>query len=643
MRLSVLFLLVLAVAAIVTSMAAWGITYGTAYSRVSAMAAQFAALAHDGIAGFGAFVGDLLGDNAGLVDSILAAQQQSGVTRTEQTKAQVTRTVGVLVNYSTNTTDQTQQQMDDVLDTFGVLINAVVADFKGLASSYVTQVRTDLAAKGSAAIAANEAASAAAKRRLQQLLDVGALDFSRAPTDPVGEADCTLLGVLCDIANEFYYVPFSVTSATGRYYVCGTFDGAVVTTVSAANGFYNETRRVWFPYISSYPAFLRRTIKQRCLTEKPIVTAAGTNCPLPQGCRCGSDPRCAAYYTQFANATTASYVSGMYQDSAGPRLHNSMPLLNASTIPPSLLGVVDSSWTLSQASLLLPAPPLVFQQSYMAMLLNDTALTALGTRSFSTDCTVNRTVPGDPALPPYSALRACDPRLRTLARWVAANRSLAQPATLDFAGVLWDVSPVRTVATSYFFIAGFNKSEVNSRIEASETSAARQLNDTRAELSRKVAASGSATRAYVAALGAQNILETQAMQNASLMDLRALGEAARTTLADSQGRSAANAQRMNAAQTTAVEAQKNSTLDVMGVTAGWTVAVVLTLLLAVLGLGAWGTVRVTRNLVHIIRLMEDVAHLRVENLAVPQGADVEEVARIQAAFQVMVLRLAEYK
>lgn len=50
------------------------------------------------------------------------------------------------VNYSTNTTDQTQQQMDDVLDTFGVLINAVVADFKGLASSYVTQVRTDLAA-----------------------------------------------------------------------------------------------------------------------------------------------------------------------------------------------------------------------------------------------------------------------------------------------------------------------------------------------------------------------------------------------------------------------------------------------------------------------------------------------------------------
>lgn len=31
--------------------------------------------------------------------------------------------------------------------------------------------------------------------------------------------------------------------------------------------------------------------------------------------------------------------------------------------------------------------------------------------------------------------------------------------------------------------------------------------------------------------------------------------------------------------------------------------------------------------------MEDVAHLRVENLAVPQGADVEEVARIQAAFR----------
>lgn len=39
----------------------------------------------------------------------------------------------------------------------------------------------------------------------------------RAP-EAVGEADCTLLGVLCDVANEFSYVPFSVTSATGRYY-----------------------------------------------------------------------------------------------------------------------------------------------------------------------------------------------------------------------------------------------------------------------------------------------------------------------------------------------------------------------------------------------------------------------------------------
>lgn len=50
------------------------------------------------------------------------------------------------VNYTTNSTDQTQQQMDEVMDTFGALMGTVVADFKGLSSNYVAQLRSDLAA-----------------------------------------------------------------------------------------------------------------------------------------------------------------------------------------------------------------------------------------------------------------------------------------------------------------------------------------------------------------------------------------------------------------------------------------------------------------------------------------------------------------
>eukprot|EP00667_Euglena_gracilis_P006944 EG_transcript_7005 len=606
------------------------------------MASQFATLTQESMAGFSAFVSDLLGANAGLVDAVLAAQERAGLNRTGQTKAQTTRTVGVLVNYSTNATAQTQQQMDTVMATFGVLMDAVVADFKGLASSYVTQVRTDLAARGGTAISTNDAMIANAQRRLQQLVDVGLLDLSRAPSDPVGEADCTLLGVLCDVANEFSYVPFSVTSATGRYYLCGYFDGAVVTTVSAANGVYNETRRAWMPYGLSFPSFLRRTTKERCLAENPIVTVTGFNCPLPQGCLCGADQRCSAYYTQFADATTTtSSVSGMFQDSVGPRLHTSLPLLNTSASPPTLIGVVDSSWMLSQAKLLLPAPPLIFKQTFTALLLNDTSVTELG--SFAKSCAINETMPGDPALPPYSALRSCDPRLRTLAQWVAANRSLAQPATLDFAGVLWDISPVATVANSYFFVAGLNKLEVNSQIDASESSATSQLAVTQQALSHKVAVSGANARLYVAAVGAQNLEEIQAMQDASLAELRALEEMAQAALADSKDQSATNVQLIVEGQIAAVEGQKASALATVGVTAGWAVAVVAALLAVVLALSAWGTIRVTTNLNYIIGLMEAVAHLRVEDLAVPQGANVREVARIQTAFQVLVRRLAEYK
>eukprot|EP00667_Euglena_gracilis_P032368 EG_transcript_49488 len=130
MRLCVLFLAVLALSAIVTSMAAWGITYGTSYSRVTTMAAHFTGLAQGSFAGFGSFVTDLLGGNAALVDAILLAQKTSGVQRTEQTKAQMLQTIGMLVNYTTNSTDQTQQQMDEVVDAFGDLMDTVVAEFK---------------------------------------------------------------------------------------------------------------------------------------------------------------------------------------------------------------------------------------------------------------------------------------------------------------------------------------------------------------------------------------------------------------------------------------------------------------------------------------------------------------------------------
>eukprot|EP00667_Euglena_gracilis_P022728 EG_transcript_25400 len=84
-------------------------------------------------------------------------------------------------------------------------------------------------------------------------------------------------------------------------------------------------------------------------------------------------------------------------------------------------------------------------------------------------------------------------------------------------------------------------------------------------------------------------------------------------------------------------------LSAMSLTTGWTLGVVFAILLTVLFCSAWGTVRVTSDLNRIIDMMEDVAEMRVEDLAIPQTSRVTEVARIGSAFQVLVWRLAEYK
>eukprot|EP00667_Euglena_gracilis_P010837 EG_transcript_11047 len=481
------------------------------------MASQFTTLAQGSFQQFGSFVNGLLQGNAALVDGILAAQEQSGSNRTEQTKAQMVRTIGILVNYTTNSTDQTQQQMDEVMDTFGALMGTVVADFKGLSSNYVAQLRSDLAAKGTTAISTSSTNEANAKLRFQRLVNLGLLDLARPNTDPIGVQDCTLLGVICDTADEFSPIPFTLISSTGRFYTCST-DGAGVSKITYSGGFYNWSRLKWSSYASSVPTSQRLSYKQRCLSESPVETVVGLNCPQPLSCRCGADQRCTAWYQPYVNTSAAYFLSNVYPDASGnPRLHTTLSLLNTSASPPAFLGVADTSATLAQTQSLLPALTGLSNQTALALLLNDTNLTMLGV--VARKCAANETPPGDPGLPVFSSLRACDVGLRAVAQWLAANRSVPQPVTLEISGILWDVSMVKTIATTYFFIVGTNKSEVYRGIDVSEAMAATQLAATRAELTRKVAASGAATRAYVAAIGAQNIQATQAMQDSFLAEI----------------------------------------------------------------------------------------------------------------------------
>eukprot|EP00667_Euglena_gracilis_P007467 EG_transcript_7547 len=593
------------------------------------MASHFITLSQSSLTAFTSFVSDLMVSNAALVDSILDEQEASGYNRTEQVKAQMTRTIDVLVDYTSNSTEQTQQQMDAVVNTFDGLMDTVVTQFKDLASNYVAQIRLDSAAKGSASLSSLVTAQVTAMQNILQLINVGLLDLSRLPTDSVGAADCTLLAVLCDSSAAFYGVPVSVTSATGRFYSCSAQDGALLSVRSVSGGAYNESNWRWTSSATS------SSMRRQCLTESPVVEVVGTSCSLSQRCQCGADQRCTPWYRPFVNATTSYFASGVYTDSSTiPVVHSTLTLVNATAALPTLLGIVDMPVTLVQTQYLVPTVEGFAGHTYTALLMNDTTLSTYA--SDVRKCAANTPQPGDPSLPYYSALRSCDPGLRAVMQWLATNRSLAQTVTLDIDGILWDVTPLRTSLSSYFFVVGTNKSDSYSAIDATGAMATNKLATTRAQLMDQVAASGAATRAYMAALGVQNVEATQAMHASFLAEINALENSSQASLATFQAKTTASTQALRASQTLTVVAEKSAALAAMAVTAAWTVAVVCALMLAVLLLSAWGTLHVTRSLTQIIGLMEDVADLRVEALAVPQGSSVREVARIQTAFQVMV-------
>eukprot|EP00667_Euglena_gracilis_P023397 EG_transcript_26408 len=171
-------------------MAAWGITYGTSYDKVSGMASDFTDVSYQNLKSFGLFISDLLHTDAGLVDGILVLQRQTVHAGTEQTTTQMARTIGALLNYTANATGQSQQQVNSVVDTFDTLMNAVVTDFKGLASGYAEQVRIDLASKGSQLLVTYSNAAGGVMKRTQKLIDIGILDLSRDPTDSLPAGAC---------------------------------------------------------------------------------------------------------------------------------------------------------------------------------------------------------------------------------------------------------------------------------------------------------------------------------------------------------------------------------------------------------------------------------------------------------------------
>eukprot|EP00668_Euglena_longa_P024134 GGOE01030148.1.p1 GENE.GGOE01030148.1~~GGOE01030148.1.p1 ORF type:complete len:892 (-),score=203.19 GGOE01030148.1:1118-3436(-) len=532
--------------------------------------------------------------------------------------------------------------MNEVVDTFAGLMGTVVTDFKLLASNYTSQIRADLAAKVIALLASAINAGAKSRVRLQQLIDIGLLDITRAPTDPIGEKDCDFLSVLCNTAYEVGPYILNVVSATGRLYSCGLLDGGLVSVVSRQGGLYNQSNLRWRPYAVGVPAAVQKSMKDRCLSEPSEVEVVGRNCVWPMSCQCGADPRCTYVYQFYVNTSASHQVSFVRpEDSGVVQLTVALNFVNASATPPALLGVSYGSNSVAMLNLGLSYLLGPLGDTNLAVLMDDAVLSVLG--NMVRPCAPNDVTPGNLSFPAWSAFRSCDPGLRTVAQYISDHRPITKPFTLESDGFVWDVKYDSNLQMSCYFVVGANKSLINKDIVASEARATTQLNAVRTELTRKVAASGAATNAYVAAVGEQNVQATQAMQNSFLLELHQLENSSRASLAASQQSSAANAESTTHSQATAVEQLKSDQLSEMATTVGWTIAVVLAILLLSLLISMCGTIRITNSLANIIGLMEDVADMKVENLTVPQSSGVREVARIQAAFQVMAERLAEYK
>eukprot|EP00667_Euglena_gracilis_P001593 EG_transcript_1593 len=637
MRLTFIFLAVLAASVVVTSLAAWGITYGVSYSRVTKMASEFTQLGLTLLQLFDAFVSGLLRSNSDLVNNILALERQSGDARMQQTKAQVLRIISSLVNYATNATAQSQQQMNLVVDTFANLMGTVFAEFKGVTITCASDLRSELAAKVSTFITNFVAGRTNVLLRFQSLQTLRLINLSRTSSDPVTGDDCLLLGVVCDSAMEFgIWGNVYLVTAAGRLFYCIPAEGAYISQISINGTEFTDYRQTWLPN-GQY------NYRERCETETPVSVVVGQGCSLPQGCQCGADERCATWYKPYINYSAQQLmVSDVYIGRFDtPQVTISYPIVNKSATSPSLLAAAATDFPFIGAQNVLQSinmPP----GTIMATFLNDTYFSQMS--AIARKCAPNETAPGAAGLPAWSLLQTCDPDLQQLAAWLLQNRAAVQAqVSVHLSGVAWDIYPNPQFSMQYFIVVGAKDEDTYRTIDSSAANASTQLSVVRVQLLSQVAASGIAAMAYMAALQAENMREVQAMQDEFVAQMDELENMSLTKLAVSQQSSTSEVNQLMASQTQQVDALKSKHLSAMTTATGWILGVVFAILGVVLLSSAWGTIRVAQSLNDIISLMEDVAGMKVENLEVPQRSQVTEVARIETAFQVLVVRLAEYK
>eukprot|EP00667_Euglena_gracilis_P001184 EG_transcript_1185 len=643
MRLGVIFVITLAVSVILSSTATWALTYTTSYVELRAMSTGFVELSTVALGDFGQLVRQLISDSGTLVAGILDAEYARSMAQLNETGLQFLQATMDLMARAKNATAQAQGLVAALVVSFGGFIQSVITDFESVATDYASRLRLESASRTQDAFHSTLRDSILAIQMVPRLYDLGLLDFSRLPDQPIDEGSCTVMASLCTISAELG-VNVYIGSAGGTSIWCDVNEQAYQLSIRRGTTADNVTFIRWPPFTSDSTANLTQW-KQSCLADRSGNSAfMDVSCPhsgmmqYPNQCNmtCGYDPRCRLWYSRQVGSTTAkTMMSDVYIDvqKGIPVVSLSYPIFSG--VSGGLVAVAATDLSFSDVDAHLSTLPTMGVSQVVAVIFNSSDLLVVGT---SRPCR-NTTEPssGKPVT------TVCDPALRRLGKWLQQNQGLTHNVTLDLNGTLWDVFPGTVDTFGYFVAVGMNKSEVYAVITATNQAAHDTLQTISQQQSIRMAALEAAALAEMDAVAAEKVASLQAMQAELTQHSKDVHAKTAATFNASREQSAADLRQLINDELVAVRELEDYHVSQIVRAVGVTFGAVVGIFAAILLLGGYGTWAVTKQVQRIAQVMEDVAHMRVEELQVTQKSSVNEVRRIEAALGVLVRRLAEYK
>eukprot|EP00667_Euglena_gracilis_P006072 EG_transcript_6115 len=553
------------------------------------------------------------------------------------TRDQYHRTTADLLTRVHTANAQAQGQVAALVSYFGGLMQTVVGDFQAVATDYASRLRLESASRAQDAFHRVLRDRIRAIQMVARLYWLGAMNFSRFPDTPLDDGSCTLMAALCQVSAQLG-LPLYIGSATGSSMLCDVAGGDahdMILVPHPAADFYSFL--LWPPFRGGRENFT--AWKQSCLAGSN-ATFLDSLCPHGMGMKypdycngtCGFDPRCRPWYVIHDPAQPPhTLMSDVYVDiqKGVPCVTLSFSIINEAAR--RIVGVVATDFFFDEVDLG-PLPTLGVPQQVTLIFNSSDLLVVASNRPCSSGQAAG-----------VSIAKVCDPGLRLLGRWLGGHRGLAAKASLELDGTLWDVFPSSVDGISYFVAVGMNRTEVYAVITATDQAAHDTLQAISHQQPARMAALESVALAEMDGLASQRLSNLQAAQAEHMQHESKVHFQAEQMLNVSQLQSTAELERILGLRMPAVQRLKDYHMTQLVNNIGPTCGAMAALLLAIILAATYGTRRLMQHVHRIARVLEDVAHMRVEEVQITWKSPVREVQSIEAALGVLVRRLAGYK